>query len=119
MFGIGAFELVVILIVALIAVGPEKMPGFMKTIGKGIKEVRRTTRELRSSVGLDEVLREEDLRDPLGLKKPVAATSSHRRALAFEDEDRARERPEQGVDVDFLESKAIEPEAASREEKPS
>jgi Tat protein translocase TatB subunit len=99
MFGIGAFELVVILVVALIAVGPEKMPGFMKTIGKGIKEVRRTTRELRSTVGLDEV---DDLRDPLGLKKPVTATPSHRRPLAFEDEDRARERPEQGADIDFL-----------------
>jgi len=36
MFGIGAFELVVILIVALIAVGPDKMPGFVKTIGKAV-----------------------------------------------------------------------------------
>jgi sec-independent protein translocase protein TatB len=111
MFGIGAFELVVILVVALIAIGPDRMPGFMKTVGKGIKEVRRTTRELRSSVGLDEVLRDETIRDPLGLKKPVAATSSHRRALAFEDEDRARERPEQGVDVDFLKSREKEPTA--------
>jgi Tat protein translocase TatB subunit len=106
MFGIGAFELVVILIVALIAIGPDRMPGFVKTLGKGIREVRRTTRELRSTVGLDEVLRDDTMRDPLGLKKPVAATSSHRRAsLAFEDEDRARERPEQGVDVDFFKAR--------------
>src|SRR5690606_27167900 len=108
MFGIGAFELVVILIVALIAVGPDKMPGFVKTIGTAIREVRRTTRDLRASIGIDEVLRDEDLPDPLGLNKPVVAppAASHRRALAFEDEDRARERPEHGVDVDCLEHRS-------------
>ena|SRR5690606_14312355 len=112
MFGIGAFELVVILIVALIAVGPEKMPGFVKTLGKGIKEVRRTTRELRSSVGLDEVLRDEDLRDPLGLKKPVAATSASRRPLTFGESDRERERPERGVDLELIASRAASTEEA-------
>jgi len=114
MFGIGGGELVLILLVVLLAVGPDQMPKMLKTVGKGMREVRRATRELQSTVGVDELLRDEDLRDPLGLKKPIApkplAKPTPRPAVvrpgdALTDEDFAREQPRDGVDLDFAYSR--------------
>ncbi|MDD4464682.1 MAG: twin-arginine translocase TatA/TatE family subunit, partial [Desulfobacterales bacterium] len=36
MFGIGSTELLVILVVALIVIGPSKLPDIMRTLGKGM-----------------------------------------------------------------------------------
>lgn len=100
MFGIGGTELIVIAIIALIALGPERMPGFLKILGKSVREVRKQTRELRSSIGIDELLRDEAFQDPLGLRD-TGGTSSTQRAQ-FSDEDRIRERPLDGVDIEFI-----------------
>lgn len=59
MFGVGAGEMVIIFFVLLLAVGPDKMPTLIKSVGKGVKEFRRTTRELRNQVGLDDLIGEE------------------------------------------------------------
>ena len=68
MFGIGFGEFAVLAIVLLIAVGPTRLPTLMKTVGKGLREFRRATRDLRESTGIDEMLRDEDYRDPLRLR---------------------------------------------------
>ena len=41
MFGLGMGEIVVILIVALLFIGPEQLPKAAKTIGKGLRELRK------------------------------------------------------------------------------
>jgi TatA/E family protein of Tat protein translocase len=47
MFGIGMPELILILGVALIVLGPKKLPELAKTLGKGLAEFRRATEELK------------------------------------------------------------------------
>ena len=130
MFGIGGGELVVILIVTLLAVGPDRMPTLLKAVGRGLREMRKATRELQSTVGLDELMKDDTFRDPLGLKspppkpmKPVkaeprerastaaetpASRSSRRGEHALTDAELARENPEHGVDIDFAEARASE-----------
>lgn len=106
MFGIGFAELVIILIVTLVAVGPEKMPTFLKAVGKGLREFRRAVRELRSSVGIDELLRDEDLRDlrrPIDLNAPARRITKPRRPdYELTDDDLEKEFPSEGTDIAYL-----------------
>ena len=48
MFGIGMPELLLILGLALIVLGPKKLPELAKALGKGLAEFRRATDELKS-----------------------------------------------------------------------
>ena len=41
MFGIGMTELLVILAIALIVIGPKKLPELARSLGKGLAEFRR------------------------------------------------------------------------------
>jgi sec-independent protein translocase protein TatB len=90
MFGIGFGEMLIIAVILLIAVGPRQLPQLMKTVGKGMREVRRASNELRKSTGIDELLRDEELRNPL---KPTPQRYNLRPS------DRERENPREGVDV--------------------
>jgi len=60
MFGIGPMELVVIVVVALLIFGPQRLPEFARTLGKGLAEFRRASNDLRQTLALDEL--QDDLR---------------------------------------------------------
>nr|HID58154.1 twin-arginine translocase TatA/TatE family subunit [Desulfobacterales bacterium] len=55
MFGIGMPEMILILIVALIVIGPQKLPELAKALGRGVAEFRKATREFRESLDIDVV----------------------------------------------------------------
>ena len=83
--------------VALIALGPKRLPEFMKMIGKTLREVRKATSDLRKHSGIDEMMRE----DPIGLRelnRDIRAPAP-RRPQKLSAEDRAREMPSEGVDI--------------------
>lgn len=59
MFGIGMPELLLILAVALIVIGPKKLPDLARSLGKAMGEFKRATNDLKQTIeketGLDEV----------------------------------------------------------------
>jgi Tat protein translocase TatB subunit len=67
MFGIGMQELLIILAVALIVLGPKKLPEMARALGRAFAELQRATQDLRDSVefdvGPEEV--EQDQDEPL------------------------------------------------------
>jgi len=69
MFNLGFGELAVIFIVLIIAVGPDRLPTMMKGLGKTIRTVRQASRDIRATVGIDELMR-EDVLQPLP-RRPV------------------------------------------------
>ena len=98
MFGVGPEELVLVLIVALLVLGPERLPRMARDVGRVVGELRRTSDEFR-----EEFLNaDKHLEKPAGAPAPVtqpapaaiaAPTPSDPNESAFDREMReARER---------------------------
>jgi len=60
MFGIGITEIIVILVVALLVVGPKKLPELAKTLGRTMAEFRKTADDIKESIYQDESTSETD-----------------------------------------------------------
>lgn len=61
MFGIGGFEFLVILAVAVMVVGPKDMPRALYSAGKLFRKFKSFTGDIQKS--LDSILREEELNE--------------------------------------------------------
>ena len=59
MGGIGGPEILLVFFVVLLVFGPRKLPELARGLGKGIREIRRLTTELRREVNLADLDEEE------------------------------------------------------------
>ncbi len=50
MFDIGFWELTMISVVALLVIGPERLPGVIKTIGQWVGQIRRMFASLKTEI---------------------------------------------------------------------
>lgn len=62
MFGIGFPELVLIIVIALIVFGPEKLPELARAMGKALAEFRRATDGVKDTVTREVRKLEEEVR---------------------------------------------------------
>lgn len=53
MLGIGMQEIVIILLVALVVIGPKRLPEVARTLGKGLAEFRKATDDFQESIRKD------------------------------------------------------------------
>jgi sec-independent protein translocase protein TatA len=82
MFGIGMPELLLILGLALIVLGPKKLPELAKALGKGLAEFRRATDELKSEFRqmereVDEASADATVKDDSVLEKPAEPAAAN------------------------------------------
>ncbi len=73
MLGIGFWEMLVIAGLILIAVGPDRLPAMVKTVSKFYRQFRRTAEDLRASTGIDDLMRDEELKELAELRKQKLA----------------------------------------------
>jgi sec-independent protein translocase protein TatB len=58
MFGIGMPELILIAVVALIVLGPKKLPDLAKSLGRALREFKKATAELKETFQVDSEISE-------------------------------------------------------------
>lgn len=87
MFSLGFGEILVICVILIIVVGPERLPTVMKGVGKTMRTVREASREIRSTVGLDELMRDDPPRPVY--RPPPSATVARAQPLPAPSEPAA------------------------------
>lgn len=76
MFGIGSTELLLILVVALIVLGPRNLPKIANTLGKAMGQFQRASRDFQRSINT-EIAFEEEQEKKKAEQKETAKTSEH------------------------------------------
>ncbi len=74
MFGLGIGEVVVILFVALIFIGPKKLPELAKGLGKGIREFQNAANGLKHTI--QNPVQTNNEQNPAPLDQPDLPTDS-------------------------------------------
>ena len=81
MFGIGMPELLLLLAIALIVIGPKKLPDLAKSLGRAMREFKKATNEFKETIQIDEGLSDvkkafdglgEDIKDSISPDKDSA-----------------------------------------------
>ena len=93
MFGIGLPELIVIAIIALLVVGPKKLPELAKSLGKGLTEFKKAaedvTENIKDSLKPDDVKKEiDDFKDSLLFGKKEVQQEEHKLSSPTGEEKR-------------------------------
>ena len=107
MFGIGFTEILLISIIAILFLGPDKLPDTMVQIAKFIKGVKKTVGEAKGA--LEEEMKIADLKDEaLSYKKQLDSATSELRSFKNIDLDDI-------LDDEPKEKKAAKPKAITEE----
>jgi len=71
-FGLGLGEIVIIILVALVVVGPKDLPKMLRKVGRYAGKLRRMAADLRAQSGIDDALRAEGIADDLAEIRKLA-----------------------------------------------
>ena len=130
MFGLGMPEILLILAIALIVIGPQKLPEVAKMLGKAMGEFKRSAQELKNSIDIETTVNEskpkpvkkklKDVITDIGTEDPKPQqASAEPETTAKADNHKAKRSPEpyQGnPDADTPPGALPETETAKSEE---
>jgi len=95
MFGIGSTELIVILIVALIVIGPAKLPEMARSLGKALGEFRRVSSDVKRTIEMEAEQAEQKTKTDQAKKElfPETAAAPAKPAEAEAPQEKAAAAP--------------------------
>ena len=109
MFGLSFGELAIIAILALLLLGPDRIPEAARTIAKGLKELRRATEDLKEQIGTELSVAEDVKRTVTGALSGALDAAAAQPAAALPPRSPP---PAAAADnVPGLEAALVEPEA--------
>ena len=91
MFGIGPTELLVILVVALLVLGPKRLPELARALGKGLAEFRRATADVTSELDNARILLEQEARTAARKTEPKPKEKTYSRSAPGDPPDAVKE----------------------------
>ena len=92
MFGIGSTELLVILLVALIVLGPKSLASVSRSLGKALGEFRRVSTDFQRTLNAESA--EADLREREAARRKAAADTGAPAGSTAEKDTAAKPAPE-------------------------
>ncbi len=101
MFGIGMPELILILVVALIVIGPKKLPDMAKSLGKAVSEFKSATQDFKDSIDTEvKDIKALDRKDAGRIGKRAPENSGND-AKPHETEEQKASKPETDTHTDI------------------
>ncbi|MDD2273068.1 MAG: twin-arginine translocase TatA/TatE family subunit [Desulfuromonadaceae bacterium] len=86
MFGIGMPELIIIMVIALVVIGPHKLPELARSLGKGMSEFKSATEGFKQT--MEDSTTFSDNQEPAA-KEPAGAEAATIKKAAAEEPDSA------------------------------
>jgi TatA/E family protein of Tat protein translocase len=117
MFNIGFPELLIIVAIALIVFGPNKLPELARAFGKAMREFKKATEEVKESFQA-ETKDLEEFKQTLTDKSLLADLAEElSRETPTVEETSAHPKPSLSAETPVLEGASVQPEGKSVEEK--
>ena len=82
MFGLGMPEILLILAIALIVIGPKKLPELAKTLGRAMGEFKRSAQDFKDSLDVDTTLTDVTPKVKAELKEVIEESTTDPTAKA-------------------------------------
>ena len=113
MFGIGMPEMLLILAIALIVIGPKKLPDLAKSLGRAMREFKKATNEFKETMHIDGEMEDvkkafsgisDDVKEAVDLKlEPEQKTEDQPQAdTADEEKNETKNETSESDDFDNL-----------------
>ncbi len=84
MFGLSFTEIVVLLLVGVVVIGPRQLPSMLRTAGRWLTKLRRMAFDMREQSGIDDILRNEGLEDDIRQLRSLMRKGNVLDALAID-----------------------------------
>jgi len=110
MFGIGMPEMLLILAIALIVIGPKKLPDLAKSLGRAMREFKKATNEFKETMHIDSELAEvkkafndinDDVKGAVDLKPEPEKKSAEQSGTETADEETKDSKNEKSESDEF------------------
>ena len=111
MFGIGMPEMILILAIALIVIGPKKLPDLAKSLGRAMREFKKATNELKETMQIDTDMEDvkktfsaigDDVKEAVDLNlEPEKKTADQPQADTAADDEKNESKSEASESDDF------------------
>ena len=110
MFGIGMPEMLLIIAIALVVIGPKKLPDLAKSLGRAMREFKKATNEFKETIQIDDELTEvkkafdginEDVKQAIDVKPDFERKSADSAKPDEAASDEKDTRDDAGAEVGF------------------
>jgi TatA/E family protein of Tat protein translocase len=100
MGSLGMQEILIILVIALLVIGPEKLPDLAKALGRAFAEFKRATEDLKKNLDVETLLRDDEAKKEKGV--PDSESPQVQLGRAFAEIKRTAEDLKKGLDIENI-----------------